>query len=238
MLEAIGYDATTAGSFARWAAADSSAARVAQVDGGIVTVLTDTGPRRVSLGGSLLRAVAEDPAGTPCPGDWVVLRSWPDGRLTLEHVLPRRTVLAPPLSNSSGPSRPGVPLAANMDLVVVVAGRLRAHQPDRVRALTDLAAGSGATPVLVAPPPADLRAHVGGRRTVALLADDASALAELVRALTGAHPIGDRRDGPRPAPPTSALRPLPGGGAVVDVLLPGAPAIRQRDLGASPRRGG
>ena len=119
MLETIGYDAATAASFAPWDAADASVGRVARVDRGVLTVLTEAGPHRVTLGGTLLGLIAQDPVAAPCVGDWVVVRSWPDKRETVEHVLPRRTAL---LQGYGDPAHAQV-LAANVDLVAVVVDR-------------------------------------------------------------------------------------------------------------------
>jgi ribosome biogenesis GTPase / thiamine phosphate phosphatase len=257
VLERIGFDARTARSFGPWRGADAVAGRVVRVDAGVATVITEAGTQRVTFGGALLCQLAEHPDGTPCAGDWAVVRRWPDGRTTLEHVLPRHSVLAAGGGAGTGVGRGSTgdallrrpPLAANMDIVAVVAGPAAARPPARLRALVELAVGSGATPLLVLPaddgaggasttsppvptttaeielvtsPVADLRARVAGRRTIALLGYDAAVLAELVRELAGAHPIGGRRTGRQPEVPRGAatLCMLPEGGAVLDVLLP------------------
>jgi hypothetical protein len=54
---------------------------------GVLVVLTDHGPSRATYGARLLRAVARDRAGAPEPGDWVELRRWCDGPVTVEGVL-------------------------------------------------------------------------------------------------------------------------------------------------------
>ena len=50
---------------------------------GVLTVLTDAGEVRATLDGVLLAAVARDRTQLPTPGDWVHLRSWPDGLVTV-----------------------------------------------------------------------------------------------------------------------------------------------------------
>ncbi|GGF36512.1 hypothetical protein GCM10011519_07570 [Marmoricola endophyticus] len=64
---------------------------VLRLDTGVAEVLTAAGRRRASYSGRMLTRVARDPAAAPAPGDWVRLRSWPDGRTTIEECLtPRR----------------------------------------------------------------------------------------------------------------------------------------------------
>jgi ribosome biogenesis GTPase / thiamine phosphate phosphatase len=244
VLEKIGFDAEVAAAFASWRTADAAAGRVVRVEDGVATVVTDTGTQRATYGGALLAELAEHPGRTPCAGDWVVLRSWPDSRVTLAHVLPRRTALVPQATRSTPGAAGAVrtALAANMDLVVVVGAAATTPHPAGLHPLVDLAVRSGATPLLLLPgtpqerpgpwcdlelldrSPERLRARVAGRRTVALLGADPAALAALVRELTGAHPIARRREGPQPSTHAGAgtLCTLPGGGAVLPVLFPAA----------------
>jgi hypothetical protein len=51
---------------------------------GVALVLTDRGQVRASYGAGMLARIARDRSAAPAPGDWVVLRRWPDGRITLE----------------------------------------------------------------------------------------------------------------------------------------------------------
>jgi ribosome biogenesis GTPase len=245
VLETIGYDAATAASFAPWDAADASVGRVARVDRGVLTVLTETGPHRVSLSGRLLSRVAADPAAAPCLGDWVVVRSWPDRRETVEHVLPRRTSLVPGYGDPTH-----APVAANVDLVAVVVDLSVAEpRPSELRRLLEMAGSSGAMPLVVltgagrpAPrpgpaglghAPADtevlqvdvsggpglerLRELVGGRRTLVLVGATGAATGRVARALVGADVIGGRGS-------KRGLAVLPGGGAVLDLRRPPAPS--------------
>ncbi len=231
MLRALGLTSELAGS-AR--AADSRPGRVLGVSEGVATVLTEDGPVRAGCGGGLLRAVAADPEQAPCAGDWVVLRDWPDRRVTLERVLPRHgTLLREP---------PPGPLAANVDLVGLVLAARPAPVPADVRALVERVQDSGAALLLVlarselvADPDAalaELAALAGGPgevpavavsvrtgaglgrlrelaggRTLALVGAPAAGCAALCRALAGTSVM---RAGPAPW-----LLPLPGGGAVV-----------------------
>jgi hypothetical protein len=63
VLETIGYEPDMAG----WAAAtDAHLGRVVRVDRGLVSVLTEDGPLRTSIGGALLARMAQDPTESPC----------------------------------------------------------------------------------------------------------------------------------------------------------------------------
>lgn len=57
---------------------------VTTTETGIARVLTDRGEVRASYGGAMLALLARDRSSTPGPGDWVVLRQWPDDRVTIE----------------------------------------------------------------------------------------------------------------------------------------------------------
>jgi len=81
-----------------------SAQRVARLDPwvgcvvacetGIARVLTDRGEVRASYGGSMLCRIARDRGCVANPGDWVVLRHWADGRITIEDVWAPATQVA------------------------------------------------------------------------------------------------------------------------------------------------
>ncbi len=139
MLRALGLTGELAGYAA---AADSRLARVLGMSGGVATVLTDDGPLRTGLGGGLLRAVAADSEQAPCAGDWVLLRDWPDHRVTLERVLPRHTALRRDLPD-------GPVVAANVDLLGVVVRPGPLPGPGTLRRAAALAAAAGAELVLV-----------------------------------------------------------------------------------------
>lgn len=57
---------------------------VLSIEPGVAVVLTDSGTVRASWGSRLLGQVARDRALAPAPGDWVVLRRWYDGPVTVE----------------------------------------------------------------------------------------------------------------------------------------------------------
>ena len=228
MLESIGYD-TTVARWARRAAAapDASVGRVVGLDGGVVHLLTRTGPVRATVGGALLGRMAGDATEGPCPGDWCVLREWPDHRTTVERLRPRRTSLA-----GVGTGEPGRLVCANVDLVAVVVGR---HPTPRSADLewVALARESGGKPLvalttagLVAEPREvdDLRARLAGGLTIALTGPSRRARTALITALVGAQPLAPRagreagggRHRPGHARRRVELVPLPTGGAVLD----------------------
>ena len=51
---------------------------------GVLVVLTDVGPVRASYGARMLGQIARDRSRVPEPGEWVVLRRWSDGPVTVE----------------------------------------------------------------------------------------------------------------------------------------------------------
>lgn len=64
---------------------------------GVFDVLADGGQVRATLDGSMLAAVARDRSAMPTPGDWVRLRTWPDGRVSVVGLLcpPRGATVLP-----------------------------------------------------------------------------------------------------------------------------------------------
>jgi ribosome biogenesis GTPase len=120
--------------------ADCSPARVSRVDRGGVELLAEGGPARATLGAAVLGAEA------PCTGDWVGVRSWPDGPWTVEAVLPRRSAIV--RSSPVRAARPQV-LAANADHVLVCHGLSQAPRLNRIERYIALAWESGAQPVVV-----------------------------------------------------------------------------------------
>jgi ribosome biogenesis GTPase / thiamine phosphate phosphatase len=145
-LSALGWDDAFAAAYAPLDRSDSAPARVLRADRGVCTVLDAAGVTRATLAGSVLLGAATDPARLPCAGDWVVLRRWPDRRVTIECVLPRRTTL---IRRTAGKDASGQVLAANMDTVAVVEPMHPAPDDARIERLLALAWESGAQPVVV-----------------------------------------------------------------------------------------
>ncbi len=145
-LSTLGWGDSLAADFAPYAA-NHRAARVTRVDRGACDALGADGPLRLTFSGALLAAGAADPVSTPCVGDWVAARSWPDRRDTAEAVLPRRTAFVR-ASVSPGTSH-GQVLAANVDLAVVVEPLHPEPDLGRIERFLALAWESGATPMVV-----------------------------------------------------------------------------------------
>jgi ribosome biogenesis GTPase / thiamine phosphate phosphatase len=211
-LQALGLDGATA-DFLQ--SVPGIAGRVARVDKGLATVLTEDGPVRATWSGALLAAMAKDPQAGPCTGDWVVLRHWPDDRITVDCVAPRRTAIV--RAEVSGTSK-GQVLAANVDVIAIVVGLHPEPNIGRIERFLALAWESGARPVVVltksdlvgdaeavaedvarAAPGADVlvcsattgegleavRELVAGDATVALLGSSGAGKSSLVNALAG-----------------------------------------------------
>ncbi len=248
-MSQLGWDETFASAYRPFDRSDATAGRVLRADRGVCTVLTASGVTRASLGGGVLLDAARDPAGLPCSGDWVVLRTWPDRRTTLELVLPRRTTL---IRRTADKDSAGQVLAANMDVVAVVEPIHPEPDDARVERLLALAWESGADPLLVltksdttADPAAiarqlaelapgvpvipvsvrlgtgvdELRRHVGPGRTLALLGRSGAGKSTLTNALAGAEVM-----------PVQAIRDADGKGRHTTayrnlVVLPGGGAV-------------
>ncbi len=67
---------------------------VVGVEVGVVRVLTDRGEVRASYGGRMLGRIARDRGVLPQPGEWVSLRRWSDGRITVEDCWARHSPAA------------------------------------------------------------------------------------------------------------------------------------------------
>ncbi|TCO51439.1 ribosome biogenesis GTPase [Kribbella antiqua] len=142
-LQALGLDSSTASYLNDFPGVPG---RVARVDRGLATVFTEDGPVRATWSGALLAAMASDPQAGPCTGDWVVLRYWPDERITVESVAPRRTAIV--RAEVSGTSK-GQVLAANVDVIAIVVGLHPEPNIGRIERFLALAWESGARPVVV-----------------------------------------------------------------------------------------
>jgi len=151
-LAGLGWDEGFAASFAEVRSAVAcpgtlAPARVTRVDRGACDALGVDGPVRATFSGALLAAASADPVSTPCVGDWVAVRSWPDDRITVEAVLQRRTAFVR-ASVTPGVSH-GQVLAANVDVAVVVEGLHPEPDLGRIERFLALAWESGASPLVV-----------------------------------------------------------------------------------------
>ncbi|MET7751811.1 ribosome small subunit-dependent GTPase A, partial [Micromonospora sp. NPDC005367] len=246
-LTALGWDADWAAQARR--RSGHQPGRVARVDRGVCTVLCADGPVRASLGGTLLTTAARDLTNLPCAGDWVLVGTWPDGRRTVEAVLPRRTAL---VRRTAGKDASGQVLAANLDAAAVVEPVHPEPDTGRIERLLSLVHESGARPFVVltkadlaADPDAiarqlaavapgvpvlpisaehgtgldPLRAAVAPGRTLGLLGPSGAGKSSLVNALAGAVVM-----------PTQAIRRVDGKGRHTTtwralVAVPGGGAV-------------
>jgi ribosome biogenesis GTPase len=145
-LSSLGWDDHFASAYPLFDRPDHVPGRVVRADRGICTVLTSAGTARASLGGPAMLAAAADPVALPCAGDWVALRHWPDQRVTIEAVLPRRSAI---VRRTADKDATGQVLAANVDTVAVIASPDPLPEPSTIERLLTLAWESGAQPLLV-----------------------------------------------------------------------------------------
>ena len=170
-LASVGWDESWHDAAAAYSD-DWRPARISRVDRGANTVLTETGPIRSTWGSSILAAVAADPLATPCTGDWCLVCCWPDGPVTVQQVLPRRTAV---VRTGAGESSRGQVLATNVDVAAVVVGLHPEPNLARIERLLAVAWGSGAAPAVIL--------------TKSDMVPDADDVADDVRALAGDVPV-------------------------------------------------
>jgi ribosome biogenesis GTPase / thiamine phosphate phosphatase len=191
-LPSLGWDDSFAVAYRADARPDDQPGRVSRVDRGVCTVLTAAGPVRASLAGAMLSTAVHNTESLPSAGDWVVVRHWPDDRLTVEAVLPRRSAV---VRRTSDKDSTGQVLAANMDTAAAVEPMDPAPDLGRIERLLALAWESGAEPMVLLTK-ADLAADPEAVRA------DVSAVAPgvAVLAVSGARGDGLDRLRPRVAP--------------------------------------
>jgi len=132
----FGWNERIASGFTRFEHTTTIPGRVIRVDRGGFLAVTGRGPI------SCIPSTTEE--GRPVTGDWVALRDVPGYGIDLAGILPRRTAI-----RRGDPSATGYQvLAANVDVVVVVASMDRPLRPGRIERLLVLAWESGATPLV------------------------------------------------------------------------------------------
>ena len=62
---------------------------VVDCETGVAVVQTELGEVRATYSGRMLGRIARDRGCAARAGDWVVLRRWPDNKVTIEDVSPR-----------------------------------------------------------------------------------------------------------------------------------------------------
>jgi ribosome biogenesis GTPase len=201
-LASLGWDATFVSAYARFDLNEHRPGRVARTDRGVCTVLTEHGPVRASLAGAMLSVSAADQAALPCAGDWVVVRTWPDERITIEAVLPRRTAI---IRRTADKDSVGQVLAANLDTAAVVEPIDPAPDLGRIERLLALAWESGAQPMVIL-------------TKADLAADPAAVAGQVAEVAPGVNVITVSAGRDRAEAGLAALRPLVVGGRTLALL--------------------
>lgn len=187
--------------------------RVVRADRGACDVLTGTAPIRTTWGADIVAAAATDPTAVPAAGDWAVVAAWPDDRVTIEALLPRRTAVV--RAQVSSGSTHGQVLAANVDVVAVVEGMAPDPDPGRLERLLALAWSSGAGPLVVL-------------TKADLVADPDAIVAEVALLAPGCQVLATAATADDGGPGLVRLRELLAGGATV--ALVGASGVGKSTL--------
>lgn len=146
-LDRLGWDSRLEAAFSPYAADGVVPGRVARADGSQCTVLTGTGPLR-ALSSGRARRPGSEATDLPTVGDWVVvdLANGGDQGHVVAAVLPRTSAF---VRGTAGEAATAQVLAANIDVVFVVAGLATAPNLRRLERFLALAWESGAEPVVV-----------------------------------------------------------------------------------------
>jgi ribosome biogenesis GTPase len=144
-LATFGWSNVVSTAFATHAAAGLEPARVVAEDRGSYVVQTGAGERRASVTGRYRFAAGDDPAAYPAVGDWVAVEGREDGA-SVHALLPRRTSV---LRHAPGLRSVAQVVAANVDVVFVVASLNHDLNLRRLERYLALAWESGAQPVVV-----------------------------------------------------------------------------------------
>ena len=140
-LESLGWDDAFADAFRPFADAGLLPARVAVQHRGGYVVLTEEGERDAEAARRLVRS-----GDLAAVGDWVALRTLPDGRALVEEVLPRRSAF----TRKETMDRLGEQIvAANVDTVFLVSALGHDLNLRRLERYLTAAWDSGAAPAIV-----------------------------------------------------------------------------------------
>ena len=145
-LEPLGWDASFADAFERYAADGLVPGRVAVQHRGAYDVYTELGELRVDLAGRLSHE-ATGAGDLPAVGDWVAVAARPgESAGTIQAVLPRRTKFSRKVAWSETEEQV---LCANIDVVFLVMSLNEDYNVRRLERYLTLAWESGAQPVVV-----------------------------------------------------------------------------------------
>jgi ribosome biogenesis GTPase len=161
-LETLGWGPDLANAFSLLLSQSPSPlvpARVVRQERGLLTVQSSERALLARASGRLLHH-ATGAEALPAIGDWVALQPpVGDGEALLHAVLPRRSVL---MRREAGSEHEGQLIAANLDVVFLVAGLDGNFNPRRIERALTMAWASGAMPVVVLSK-ADLHPSVSDR---------------------------------------------------------------------------
>lgn len=144
-LPALGWDERYSTAFAPMAAEGWQPARVILEHQHIYRVATDHDEMSATVSGRL-RHAASSRSDYPAVGDWVAIQRPGSGRATIHAVLPRRSRF---LRKMAGSTTEAQVVAANVDVIFIVAGLDHDYNPRRIERYLVTAWEGGATPVIV-----------------------------------------------------------------------------------------
>jgi len=145
-LTAFGWDEFFQANFESYAGNGYSAGRVALEHKGLFRIYTQYGEVLAEISGKL-RHEAVNRSDLPVVGDWVVIRSQPDGgRVMIPAVLPRRTSFA---RKTAGSRTEEQIVGANIDTLFLVTSLNQDFSLRRIERYLVIAWESGAKPIVI-----------------------------------------------------------------------------------------
>jgi ribosome biogenesis GTPase len=144
-LDCLGWTPALAASFAALGAGELRPARVVLEHGRFYQVSTGAEELRAVATGRL-RHESANAAAMPTVGDWVAVRDNGKELASIRHVLPRHSKFS---RRGAGARAAEQVVAANIDTVFLMMGLDRDFNPRRLERYLSVAAGSGATPVVL-----------------------------------------------------------------------------------------
>jgi len=145
-LEAFGWTEAWATTFARDAGLGHVPARVIAEDRGSYQLVARSGELRGAVSGRFRFEADDDPSRFPAVGDWVAVEAGLVGETVIHGVVARRTAL---VRQAAGPRTRAQVVAANVDVVFVVASLNADLNVRRLERYLAAAWESGAEPVVV-----------------------------------------------------------------------------------------
>ena len=145
-LTTFGWDDSFEASFKTYAQSGYTAGRVALEHKNLFRVYTQDGEVPAEISGKF-RHEAVNRSDLPAVGDWVVIRSRPEGgRVTIHEVLPRRTSFVRKIAGSRTEEQI---VGANIDTVFLVTSLNQDFSVRRIERYLVIAWESGAQPIII-----------------------------------------------------------------------------------------